>query len=86
MYGIQCDWDICVKWLVRTLQKLAAPEIAEALLRRLPVSDLLLVECLVAQPDNTDKVNEAIDLSRSLLTSESLDDETTTRLLFALAK
>lgn len=86
MYGIQCDWDICVIWLVRTLLQLAAPEIAEALLRRMPVNDVLLVECLVAQPDKADKVSEAIALCRSLLTSETVDDATTTRLLFALSQ
>lgn len=86
MFGIQSDWDICRRLLVRTLLRLDAPAIGEALLRQQPVSDELLIECLVAQTECEEKAAEAVELCRHLLAAETDDVRRTRRLVFALAR
>lgn len=84
VYNIQSDWDVCIKWLARTHQKLNAPIIAEALLRKLQSRSVSLAECLVEQPDNAANVSEAIQLCHDLLPQAKSEDQV--RIYYALAK
>lgn len=65
---LKSNWNICLKTLATIHMKLRAFLLAELVLRQMKDSDLLLAECLIEQSLH-DKLNEAIKLSKDIITN-----------------